>query len=159
MLIAILAIIGIIDWQQRRIPNKLVVLLLAVSCAELLLAAGTLNPAALLLNILIASLLTVPAYFKGIVGGGDVKLMFALVLSWSPFVFISIYALGVAITVIALELEKRLARHTNSPVAIKEPTVNGDDSKSDKRGLPLGSAMAFGAVIYTTISYVYPITQ
>lgn len=157
MLIVILIIIGVIDWQQRRIPNNLVLLLFVAGCVELFLAAGTINIASLTLNILIAMLLTIPAYFKGIVGGGDVKLMLALTLSWPPLVFLIIYAVGVATTVVALELEKRLTSQCELPTISGESMANNGEAKSAKCGLPLGSAMAFGAIIYTILSYIHPL--
>ena len=80
LLVALTAIAALRDWQQRRIPNLLPLLLIAGGSVALLLRAGgsdsllssTLQSGA---GLGIAAAATLPGYWSGAMGAGDVKLL------------------------------------------------------------------------------------
>lgn len=153
----VLAWIGARDWRQRRITNSS---LLALAIPALVYAGfwGGLTWQQVGLNVLIGLALTLPGYVRGAVGGGDVKLMIAVAPLWPPLTMLIIFAAGTAAAVLILQLF-RLIEHfadrekggnathfvgaTYGHIATCVQTPSGNSAP----GLPLGSAIALGALL------------
>ena len=136
---------GVIDWRHRRIPNSLVLALLVLSTAS---AIGTdrLDFIAITINVTLGLLLTIPGYAKGLVGGGDIKLMVAISPLWPTLQFLSIFAIGVIVSAIAMYVEQAIYRTRR---LYSQATLQATSrSLAIERGLPLGTAIAAGMCIY-----------
>lgn len=145
---ALLLVIGCIDWQQRRIPNSLCALLLLSAVYAHLITGQSIATSAVLVNLAIALLLCLPGYFKGVLGGGDVKLMIALVPAWSTLFLLQAFALGVLSVALLMVVQSYLVR----PTALTEPNTEYGTERSFARGLPLGTAMAVGGLASLLLS-------
>lgn len=140
-------LIGVIDREQRKIPNHLLAILLLV--AALTAAASGLDLSTIAINAAIGLALTLPGYIKGIVGGGDVKLMLALSPLWPTVQLLLIFAIGVFATVLALRwTDAYQAQHA----VLGQHRIT--DLPTNKAGLPLGTAMAAGMCLYAIGSAV-----
>jgi len=86
-LFVLLMWVGYVDAKTRRIPNQANI---ALFCAALLCHASPASPsfAMVAANIGLGLMLTLPGYFRDVLGGGDVKLLAALSPAWSPLFFI-----------------------------------------------------------------------
>lgn len=143
---ALLVYIGILDWQHRRIPNLAVVLIGGLAWGSYFLWKPF-DSSTVMINILLAVLLTVPGYLRGIVGGGDVKLMLAIAPLWSSITLLQIFASGVLLTVCLLKLQ--------APLVARWRGAGPSDTNTDVKpvrpantGLPLGTAIALGAALH-----------
>ncbi|WP_420428231.1 prepilin peptidase [Algiphilus sp.] len=105
LLVAVTAIAALRDWQQRRIPNLLPLLLIAGGSVALLLRSGgsdsllssTLQSVA---GLGIAAAATLPGYWSGAMGAGDVKLLASIgwALAWpGAFALVLLWAIAFAI--------------------------------------------------------------
>ena len=123
--------LGYVDLKTRRIPNSAsITLFFAALLCQVSDQAPTLLAVAA--NLVLGLSLTLPGYFRGIVGGGDVKLMMALSPAWSPFFLFGSFAVGVLITSAAVFIQSR----THKGVA-----------QAGSANLPLATCMASGAVL------------
>jgi prepilin peptidase CpaA len=103
------------------------------------------------INLGIGLALTLPGYLKGIVGGGDVKLMLAIAPLWPPLQLLSIFSIGIfsllllmSFTNLASKSSLAQAHYANSSNLTKA---------SFSRGIPLGSAIALGTVFVTAFNF------
>ncbi len=133
----VLLVIGVIDWQQRRIPNNWVAVLFLAALVFAWLQNTSYQSWGL--SLLVALLLTLPAYFAGKVGGGDVKLMIAASPIWPAQELLAVFCFGVMLTALALWLQAQ--RKSNTSLAL---------------GLPLGTAMALGCSLLLLLQYGLP---
>lgn len=153
----VLAWIGARDWKQRRITNASLIILAALGLA---CATTWVGPTwkQVGLNLLIGLAITVPGYARGVVGGGDVKLMVAVSALWPTLTLLLIFAVGTLTTVVLMKTFQHLREHGNlgSHTPATQPSHSGDSSPppcssaSQQRGvpgLPLGTAMALGALL------------
>ncbi|CAA0107884.1 prepilin peptidase [Zhongshania aliphaticivorans] len=146
----ILILIGIIDWNSRRIPNKYL-LILAGWAACYAAFSSEVNAKHIVINIGIGLALTIPGYIKGIVGGGDVKLMLAIAPLWPPLQLLSVFSIGIFSLLLLMSFTHLASRMS----LIKAHYANTTNlpSASFKRGIPLGSAVALGAVFVTAFNF------
>lgn len=146
----LLLTIGYIDWQQRRIPNSFVVILAGWAACYAAFSAGV-SAQTIAINICIGLTLTLPGYIRGLVGGGDVKLMLAISPLWTPIYLLSVFATGIG----SLLLVMAMMHHAPKLALMKadHPTKKIIASPF-KRGLPLASAIALGAVFMSTYTYL-----
>lgn len=139
------------DWLHRRIPNRLVGVLAVLA---LLTALG--NPWSdwewILTNWALAAVITLPGFLRGILGGGDVKLMFAISPLWPPLEFLGVFALGV-LSLIAIMLAHAKFQERSSSLAYNEPVEPSTVTSHTvfAAGLPLGSAIGIGAAAVSII--------
>ncbi|MHA7833849.1 MAG: prepilin peptidase [Algiphilus sp.] len=89
LLIAVTALAAVVDWRQRRIPNLLPLLLIAGGGALLLLrvqGGDSLLSGAMpsVMGLGAGAAVTLPGYWLGAMGAGDVKLLSAIgwALAW-----------------------------------------------------------------------------
>lgn len=123
----ILVLVACTDWRDRRIPNKLNLLLLLLSAISFASNNG-ISVSQWAINLCIASVLGLPGYLSGHLGGGDVKLLLALSPLWPPMSFLWAFSAGVlTLTLIIVAIDVIQQRNT-----LKE------------RGLPLGTALCLG---------------
>ena len=80
----VLAWVGVRDWRQRRITNPSLIILAALSLVHMSFWGG-LTWQQVGLNLFIGLAITLPGYIRGVVGGGDVKLMISLAPLWPPY--------------------------------------------------------------------------
>ncbi|GAA4088255.1 prepilin peptidase [Zhongshania borealis] len=144
----ILCLVGYIDWQHRRIPNSLVVILAGWAACYAAFSSEV-SVQSIFVNIGIGLALTVPGYIKGVVGGGDVKLMLALAPIYTTPQLLWVFSIGIGsllFLMAVLHLAQRMpltkAYYPNYAV---QPSAF-------KRGLPLGSAIALGAIALAFIN-------
>ncbi|MFT6100509.1 MAG: prepilin peptidase CpaA [Arenicella sp.] len=142
-------IIGYIDWQHRRIPNSLVIILAGWAAYTAAFSSG-INTQTIAINIGIGLALTLPGYIKGIVGGGDVKLMLAIAPLWPPLQLLSVFSVGIFSLLLLMSFTHFISRMSLTKAHYAN-TVNLP-SASFKRGVPLGSAIALGAAFVTTFN-------
>ncbi|MBD2858480.1 prepilin peptidase [Spongiibacter sp. KMU-158] len=131
----LLAIIGIIDWRKRRIANLILLPLFAAGLLKTY-SENSLSFSMTAICIACGLALTLPGYIKGIVGGGDIKLMVALSPAWQIQELLFVFVSGVLVLAPILFLVK--------------PT----DSKD--RDLPLGTAIALGAFVLLVLQFALP---
>jgi prepilin peptidase CpaA len=94
-------------------------------------------------NIAIALALTLPGYIKGVVGGGDVKLMLALAPLFSPFQLLFVFSTGVASLLLLMTFLHSVAKMPL--IKAYYPNVATQETVF-QRGIPLGTAIALGLV-------------
>lgn len=149
--IILLMLIGNLDWQQRRIPNKLVLILAGWAVFNAAFYSD-IYIQYIMINIGIGLALTLPGYLKGIVGGGDVKLMLAIAPLWPPSQLLWVFSIGV-FGLLLLMLFINLLSETLLTNTLSDNRVNLT-SCSLKRGVPLGSAIAMGALYMSIYTYI-----
>ncbi|MFT6476159.1 MAG: prepilin peptidase CpaA [Zhongshania aliphaticivorans] len=152
LLIALLLIIGYIDWQQRRIPNSVVVIL-AGWAAYSAAFSSEISAQHIAINIGIALILTLPGYIRGIVGGGDVKLMLVIAPLWAPLQLLSIFSIGIFSLLLLMTFTHLFSQMKMSLTKAHYPHTTPTATTPFKRGVPLGSAIALGAVIVTMLNF------
>ena len=135
-LFLLLSYLGYVDLKTRRIPNYANI---AVFLAALLCQASEQAPATLAItaNVVFALVLTLPGYFGGVLGGGDVKLMVALSPAWPPLFLFGSFAIGVLAVGIIMAARSRSGR-INNP------------------SLPLATCMALGAMLLMALRLANP---
>lgn len=140
ILIPILAMVAWSDWQYRRIPNYINVAIAALSIALCFFTDVKLGQ--LLLNIAVALCICLPGYMKGVLGGGDVKLLLALAPAWSTMQMLFAFSTGV----ISLVLIQKL----------KVQTIGRSNKRGGEAdlGVPIGTAIFLGAVYYETLQFL-----
>jgi prepilin peptidase CpaA len=146
IIIPLLIGVGILDWQHRRIPNLAVLLIAGLAWGSYFLWKPF-DATTVMINILLAVLLTVPGYLRGIVGAGDVKLMLAIAPLWSSISLLQIFASGVLLTVCLLKLQAPLVASWRGVFAPSSHT-DAKPVPPSHTGLPLGTAIALGATLY-----------
>jgi prepilin peptidase CpaA len=150
----IVLLIGTIDWQCRRIPNELVVCFLAVSVG---VALNDWHTAAVVSNIVIAMLLSLPGYIKGVLGGGDVKLLLAMSPLYPPLEYLLVFACGVLLLAALFVLRTFARKQANS---VREHITRYDEGVASNAeavvqhdGLPIGTAIMLGMFALNIVSY------
>ena len=145
----LLLIIGYIDCQYRRIPNSLVIILAGWAAYTAAFSSG-ITAQTIAINIGIGLTLTLPGYIKGIVGGGDVKLMLAIAPLWPSLQLLSVFSVGIFSLLLLMSFTHLVSRMS----LLKAHYANTANlpSASFKRGIPLGSAIALGALFTTVIT-------
>lgn len=162
----VLVWIGAKDWQQRRITN-VSLLILAFPGVVYVGSFGGPTWQQVGLNVLIGLALTLPGYVRGAVGGGDVKLMIAIAPLWPPFTLLIIFAAGTVATVLILQLFRFVERFADRAKGDDAPPIVGatydhiatcaqTPSGNSASGLPLGSAIALGALLMHAGTTLYP---
>lgn len=146
----LLLIIGYIDWLHRRIPNSWV-LILTGWAAYTAAFSSEITVQTIAINIGIGLVLTLPGYLKGIVGGGDVKLMLAIAPLWPPLQLLSVFSVGIFSLLLLMSFTNLISKMSLTKAHYAN-TANLTGA-SFKRGIPLGSAIALGAVIITTLNF------
>ncbi|WP_417765455.1 prepilin peptidase [Spongiibacter tropicus] len=122
----VIAWVGYADLKTRRITNRSIMVLLG---AALLCQVGPSSPqlAEIIANMGLGLMLTLPGYFKGVLGGGDVKLLIVLSPAWNALFMFGSFAVGVILVGAMLTIQ-------NSPA----PEVERDN-------IPIGTCIAVGA--------------
>ena len=144
----ILIIIGYIDWQHRRIPNKLL-LILAGWAAVYAAFSSESSIENIAINIGIGLAITLPGYIKGLVGGGDLKLMLAISPLWTPTQLLCIFSIGIVSLLLLMSFANMIARMSLITAYYPNATTT---SKLFHRGVPLGSAIAIGTVFMSFLT-------
>ncbi len=146
---AALAIAAASDLASRRIPN---VLVLTVGLSGLAVSAGALGLASGLAAAAISLCVTVPAWRRGLVGGGDVKLA-AAAATWVRLEHLIEFGIVVAlcggilsllVLLRASSVEKRLVR-ANATASLATSRISV--ARSAGTSIPYGVAIALGAAI------------
>lgn len=162
-----LAWIGVRDWRQRRITNPSLIVLAAASLVYTTFWGG-LTWQQVGLNLFIGLAITLPGYIRGVVGGGDVKLMIALAPLWPPMTLLATFAAGTVATVLILQLlhcvhaqfssaAREYAGHFSHPAPRQLSNAEAKESDGNSlSGSPLGSAMALGALLAHIGTALYP---
>nr|WP_290987932.1 A24 family peptidase [Halomonas sp.] len=94
---------GYQDLRQRHIDNRLLYPFLLLAAVWLLVTSQSLigaSPASALAGAGIAIALTIPGHIKGILGGGDVKLMIAIGLSTGGMITLMVIAIAALLLVL-----------------------------------------------------------
>lgn len=149
----VLWLIAVIDWQQRRIPNSLLLVLLLLAAI-----AAWHNPQAnaqtVAINLLVGLALSLPGYIRGMVGAGDVKLMVVVSPLWSTMELLIAFAGGITIVLVAMLLRSCTSTHPEHGVGSETTRtmyasgpVPNNLLTSARSGLPLGTAVAAGATL------------
>lgn len=148
--LSILIVIAYIDWKQRRIPNSwLIVLAGWAACYAAFYSDISLKVIAI--NVTIGLALTLPGYMKGIVGGGDVKLMLAIAPLWSPIQLLWVFSTGILSLLLLMSSAHLISKM--SLIKAHYPVTNLI-ATSFQRGLPLGSAIAMGATFISLFNFI-----
>ena len=147
--LCILSVIAYVDWKYRRIPNSLLLILVgwAVCFAAL---SHDISLTVICINIGIGLAITLPGYLKGVVGGGDLKLMLAISPLWTPIQLLWIFSIGVVSLLLLMSFAYFFARMPL--ITARYPNVINTRTKPFHRGVPLGSAIAIGAIFVSFIT-------
>jgi len=142
--------IAYIDWQYRRIPNVWI-LILAGWAACFAAFSSEINLNMFFINIAIGLALTLPGYVKGIVGAGDVKLMLAITPLWPPLQLLSVFSIGIFSLLLLMSFTNLISKMSLTKAYY--PNCTNLTSASFKRGIPLGSAIALGALFSSVFNF------
>lgn len=148
--LSILIVIAYIDWKQRRIPNSwLIVLAGWAACYAALSPAISLE--LIVINAAIGLALTLPGFLKGLVGGGDVKLMLAISPLWPPIQLLWVFSTGILSLLLLMS-----SAHFISKMSLTKAHYPASNltATSLQRGLPLGSAVAMGAIFISLFNFI-----
>ena len=143
MIIIPLAVIGYFDWLYRRIPNSHLVILLTLGVYTNI-AVESVSLATIVINIAVALVLTLPGYIKGVLGGGDVKLMLAITPLYAPLQLLLVFSIGIGSLLLLMAFLHIAQRMSLTKAYCSNMAVQHSPFQ---RGLPLGTAIALGAVI------------
>jgi prepilin peptidase CpaA len=152
---SVLIAAGCFDWRYRRIPNSINLGLFICAVFSQLNTAQIMPASLFLINICIAVCLSLPGYYKGVLGGGDVKLLFAVCPAWSPIFFLTSFATGVLVLTLLMFCSSLLTNKTS--LSTYESCLDADSSDENtpqvfRRGLPLASALCIGAILCAAIN-------
>lgn len=152
---SVLIAAGCFDWRYRRIPNSINVGLFICAMFSQLNSVQIMPASFFLINICIALCLSLPGYYKGVLGGGDVKLLFAVCPAWSPMFFLTSFASGILVLTLLMFCSSLLTNKTS--LSTYESCLNVDSSDENtpqafRRGLPLASALCIGAILCAAIN-------
>lgn len=131
------ALVGGSDLARRRIPNYLVFGAAGVACFVLAWSGATPlgnSPLALLAGVILALVLTVPAYLLRQLGAGDVKMLLAVACLGGVSLTLQAFVIGALLAGLAALVLLRFGHHV------------GWQTKSGQRFLPFGTALAIGVV-------------
>lgn len=151
-------IAGYVDWHYRRIPNRVNALLFICAVFSQLSAEQVMPISFLLMNITIALCLSLPGYFKGVLGGGDIKLLLAVCPAWSPIFFLASFATGILVLTLLMFCSSLLrSRYSISTNKSHLSFVLADDKTKAvfRNGLPLASALCLGALLCAFLSMFF----
>ncbi|MEQ6249958.1 prepilin peptidase [Sulfitobacter sp. HNIBRBA3233] len=129
------------DLRYLRIPNRA---LFVLFCALALAHLPTLAPADIPLRLVGAAAvfaLAFAAFYTGMLGGGDVK-MISVVMLFVPLQDIAAFALALSVSVILSLSVIKILRRSRSVKALQWRAFN------DAKRLPLGPAIAISSMIY-----------
>jgi prepilin peptidase CpaA len=138
-----LAVIGYFDWLYRRIPNSHLVILLALGVYTNI-EVGSVSLATIIINIAVALVLTLPGYIKGVLGGGDVKLMLAITPLYAPLQLLLVFSIGIGSLLLLMAFLHVAQRMSLTKAYCPNMAVQ---QSPFQRGLPLGTAIALGALV------------
>lgn len=148
--LSILIVIAYIDWKQRRIPNSwLIVLAGWAACYAAL--SPVISFKIIIINAIIGLALTLPGFMKGLVGGGDVKLMLAISPLWPPMELLWVFSTGILSLLLLMS-----SAHFISKMSLTKAHYPASNltATSLQRGLPLGSAVAMGAIFISLFNFI-----
>jgi prepilin peptidase CpaA len=146
---------GCVDWRYRRIPNSINSLLFICAVLSQLSTAQVMPISLFLINICIALCLSLPGYFKGVLGGGDVKLLLAVSPAWTPIFFLASFATGILALTLLMFCSTLLRNNTS--ISTYETCLDVDSTTENthqvfRRGLPLASALCIGAILCSALN-------
>lgn len=142
-------LIGSIDWHRRQIPNHLLSILL-IAAAFTAAASAQFDIKTIALNVVIGLALALPGYIKGVVGGGDVKLMLAISPLWPTSQLLVIFVSGVLSTVCLMKLLEQYSQAIQIAGEFQGEQANNffQTQNLTERGIPWGTAIAVGMCLY-----------
>ncbi|WP_320838059.1 A24 family peptidase [Zhongshania sp.] len=140
--LAPLVAIGYIDWQHRRIPNSYLLVLLGLGTYSMLIIEGS-SLTTVLINIVISLALTLPGYIRGLLGGGDVKLMLAITPLYAPLQLLLVFSIGIGSLLLLMAFIHIAQRMPLTKAYCPNMAVQ---QSPFRRGLPLGTAVVLGAL-------------
>ena len=143
-----LVAIGYIDWRHRRIPNSGLVLVLGLAIYSNI-ALGSTGLTSVAINIAIALILTLPGYIKGVLGGGDVKLMLVLAPLFTPLQLLFVFSTGIGSLLLLMTFLHFAPR---MPLTKAYCPNTAAHQSAFTRGLPLGTAIALGTLALSFIT-------
>ena len=100
----------------------------------------------LLLNIVAAVCITLPGYFKGVLGGGDVKLLLALSPAWTTMQLLFAFSAGVISLLLMQQGCSKLKAYFTS--------ADKQSLGSAKVDVPIGTAIFIGAACYEILRFL-----
>ena len=152
---ATLTLVAWQDWRYRRIPNLAVFALLLCALLRWSQFSGVELERVLEvhgINVLLALLIAIPGTMKSIFGAGDTKLLSVLALLWPTDQFLQAFSIGI------LALLAGCIVHDTLKIR-RQPALTGNAAGGAMptmaelrlRGLPLGTALALGALLSIAI--------
>lgn len=152
--IGIFAVVAYGDIRTRRIPNELIVAILALAAFRIAVDG---DPRAGLYTLAAASALFVATFllfWRGLLGGGDVKLIgaTALLIGYhSFFEFLFVMSISGALVAVAVLARNRLGPRRATTPALEEP----EDAEAAKARLtvPYGVAIAAAGIVVLLVQY------
>lgn len=152
---ATLTLVAWQDWRYRRIPNLAVFALLLCALVRWSQFSGVELERIIEvhgINVLLALFIAIPGTMKSILGVGDTKLLLALALLWPTDLFLQAFSIGIlallAGCILYDTLKPRRYPALTGNVSAPSATVI---TELKHRGLPLGTALALGALLSTAI--------
>jgi prepilin peptidase CpaA len=152
--IGIFAVVAYGDIRTRRIPNELIVAILALAAFRIAVDG---DPRAGLYTLAAASALFVATFllfWRGLLGGGDVKLIgaTALLIGYhSFFEFLFVMSISGALVAVAVLARNRLGPRRAATPALEER----EDAEAAKARLtvPYGVAIAAAGIVVLLVQY------
>lgn len=148
--LSILLVIAYIDWKQRRISNSWLIVLSGWAAYYAALSPE-ISLQVIAINAIIGLALTLPGFMKGVVGGGDVKLMLAISPLWPPIQLLWVFSAGILSLLLLMSLAHLISTMSLTKVRCPASYLT---ATSLQRGLPLGSAIAIGAIFISLFNFI-----
>ena len=142
--VCLFAIVAYYDIRTRRIPNEFIVGILALSSFRIALAG---NPIAGLYTLAASAALFIATFllfWRGLLGGGDVKLIGAtglLVGYHDLFEFLFVMSVSGALIAVAIRARDRLGARQAAPPALE------DQQRRALLTVPYGAAIAAAGIV------------
>jgi prepilin peptidase CpaA len=123
-----LAICAGIDAVEQRVPNALTLPFMCLALLQLAVYQLTLTGAPASLGLIAAGLalvLTLPGFMLGRLGGGDVKLLFALGLASTPGMVLGSFVYGSVVLLVSVVIAVGLLRRDKGEMAFAPSLLIG----------------------------------
>ena len=153
--ICIFALVAYGDFRTRRIPNEMIVAILALAAFRIAMDG---DPRAGLFTLAAAAGLFVSTFllfWRGFLGGGDVKLIGAtalLVGYHNLFEFLFVMSVSGALIAVAVLARDRLGRRQATAPAMEDP-ASEDQEISARLTVPYGVAIAAAGMVSLLVQY------
>ena len=157
--VCVLAIIAYGDVRRRRIPNALTLAIAALGLVRIILAQDIVTTSYTITVTIVAFAVTFALFLRGVIGGGDAKLItaMALLIGYQGFLnFLLLMSLFGGVLALATLAQEKLSQRADRLGRLADIPSLAEAARSvtvaEKSTVPYGVAVAAAGVIMLIIS-------